>query len=426
MSKNIFISNLNELGFLSRKERGGFEKIFSRQFGIINALLKRNELKKYGLRMFQCLSAQVKVLFNLTKEVSSGGLGIDRSPKKAFLSCIGEALERYCMSVYKDRDLIFSSYNGLANEHLPQDFYLYTKKQYRSHSEFSDPKKAKIYWVKVSQYTNPKKFLYWPASLVYLPFEHGLRAAEATSTGVAAHTTLSNAVLGGTLEAIERDALMINFLQRLDPPELDTESTKGTLKTFILKIKRGYNLKIYKLYSDIKVPIFLGLIWRKNQNTLHYGIGACANLDSDKALEKTLKECLFTYFYSKFLMDLKQKNKSKIKTLYEHYLYYQDEDFQNLLFKKSRKEKYKKEKYSKNYLFEELRKGGLEVFFKELTTRDIKSTKIKVVRVIIPGLIDLNKSHDLRRKAATRFWTVPQKLNLPTKQNLWHMPHPFP
>jgi hypothetical protein len=55
-------------------------------------------------------------------------------------------------------------------------------------------------------------------------------------------------------------------------------------------------------------------------------------LDSDYAINKALKECLFTFFYSKNIMDLKKENPKDITALYEHFLYYQGNNFKKLLF----------------------------------------------------------------------------------------------
>lgn len=425
MDNNLLIKQIEDIKGLSKKELKNYSLIFSDKTGIINALLKRNELKKYGLEMFQSLSAQTKILFDLNRNVSSGGLGIDFLVKNALVACVGEAVERYCMSFADEKDLIFEHWRKLPKTHKVNNFHLYTKKQYKANKDFLDPRLAKIAWVKIYNFFDHKKYIYWPASLVYLPFKYGQAVAETSSSGVSAHSDSNKAIIGGLLELVERDALMINFLQQLKPPEIDINSIAGENMKLIDKIKCDYNIKIYKLFSDINIPIFLGFVWSKKGNRLHYGIGACAALSSEKAIEKTLKECLFTYFYSKNISDLKPKNKNSIRTLYEHYLFYQDRKFFKLL-PNSKRQNYKAERYSIDFLMNELKKNGLEVYYKELTTSDVKVSNIKVFKVIVPGLIDLNKSHLLKREGASRFWDVPRKLGLKTRKNLSNMPHPFP
>lgn len=425
MKKNRLILDRSEILTVLGDDYYGLTSVISDKFGIINAMLERHELEKYNLCMYQCLSSNTKDLFCLTREVSSGGLGVDNTKKNAMISCLAEALERYCMSYIPLNELCFSTLKKLNKNRTFQEFYTYSEEQYSSNRYFLNPKKDKIHWTKIYSVDDDKNWKYWPASLIYLPFELSNTVAENTSTGMAAGFNISDCIRSGLLELIERDALMINFLQRLNPPEIDISSIGGVNESLINKIKEGYSIKIYKLYSDICVPIYLSLIWKKEKGKIHYGIGASANLDSDYAINKSLKECLFTYFYSKNIMDLRKNNPKDIKALYEHFLYYQGNHFSELLFE-SKVEKYKYEKTTLDDVISELKKANIEVYYKELTTSDIFNTKLKVVKVIAPGLIDLNKSHVLPRLGAKRFWDVPRKLGLSVNQNLSEYPHPFP
>ena len=397
--------------------------IFSDKFGIINAILKRKELSKYNLYMYQCLSANAVELFDLSREVSSGGLGVNENENVALLSCIAEAVERYCMSFVKKDDIIFSYKKDLDERHVFKKFHLYTDEQYKINQEFLNPNKDKIHWVKINS-VDSKNWMYWPASLIYLPFDLSKPVAETTSTGMAAGLSIDDCVKSGLLELIERDSLMINFMQELNPPELEVDTISGCNIELIKSIKKKYKIHIYKLYNDLNVPSYFSIIYTKRLGKIHYGIGACSHFDSDIAINKSLKECLFTYFYSKNIMDLRKTNPDEIKTLYEHFLYYQRENFKYLLFN-SEKISYQKEKISYKELLKKLKNKNMEVYYKELTTSDIKDTKLKVVKVVVPGLIDLNKSHIYQRLDAERFWTVPRELNLKCDK-LSSKPHPFP
>ena len=124
-------------------------------------------------------------------------------------------------------------------------------------------------------------------------------------------------------------------------------------------------------------------------------------------------------------MDLKVNNPNEINKLYEHFLYYQGKNFEKLIFN-SEKIEYKHEETNIHNILKELKNVGINVYYKNLTTDDIKETKIKVVKVIAPGLIDLNKSHILPRLGATRFWSVPKRLGLSYSKKLSEEPHPFP
>ena len=424
MKKNKLILNKEEILEILGEEYLGLANIFSDKFGIVNAMLERHELDKYNLFMYQCLSANTMDLFDISREVSSGGLGVNENKNIAMTSCLAEALERYCMSYIPKSDIIINTKKDMDSNHTFEEFSLYSDEQYKNNTLFLNPNKEKIEWVKIYNIKD-NNYKFWPASLIYLPYDLNKTVAETTSTGMAAGFTTEECIKSGLLELIERDALMINFMQRLNPPEIDIKTISGLNEELIKKISKEYSIKIYKLYSDINVPTYLSIIYKKEKNKFHYGIGACANINSDYAINKSLKECLFTYFYSLNIMDVRQNDPNKIKTLYEHFLYYQGDNFEKLLFK-SKKEKYKKEKISFDDVINSLEKNDISVYYKDLTTEDIKETGIKVVKVIAPSLIDLNKSHIYPRLGAKRFFSVPNKLGLKHSETLTEMPHPFP
>lgn len=425
MNKNKLILSRNEILKVLGDKYQGLSDIFSDKFGIVNAMLERYELNKYHLYMYQCLSANTKKLFNISRDISSGGLGVNEKRNIAMMSCLAEALERYCMS-YIPKDEIISCKKGDLNaKHVFKDFSTYTDEQYKNFDCFLNPNHDVIEWTKIYNMENKKEYMYWPASLIYLPFDMNKPVAETTSTGMAAGFSIDDCIMSGLMELIERDALMINFMQRLNSPEIDINTIIGSNKKIIDTIKKDYNIKIYKLYSDFEIPIYLSIIYKEHHKKIHYGIGACCSLDSDYSINKSLKECLFTYFYSLNIMDVRQNKPDKIKTLYEHFLYYQGDNFNKLLFD-SKTIKYKKEKILYQDLLTNLQKCGINIYYKELTTEDIKDTGIKVVKVIVPSLIDLNKSHIYPRLGARRFFEVPKKLGLNYSNQLTTMPHPFP
>lgn len=424
MRKNKLIFNPKEIIKIIGEEYKDLSSIFSDKIGIVNVILKRNELDEYGLKMYQCLSADTKVLFDLSRDVSSGGLGISSDEKSAVISCIAEAIERYCMSYVPQNDIKKMKWNEINNEEKINDYQLYTDIQYEQNPQYINPKKEAIYWTRINSIEDGK-YLYWPSSLIYLPFELSKTVAETSSTGMAAGFSINDCIVSGLLELIERDSLMINFSKRLNPPEIDINTLNIENKKFVDEISKKYKIKIYKLYSDIKVPTYLCFIFNGEGKKLHYGIGASTNLDSNKAIDKALKECLFTYYYSLNIMDLRKNNPDEISTLYEHFLYYQGELFEGLLFE-SEKVKYTRELYTFDDVKKDLKSNGLEIYYKDLTTEDIRLTNLKVVKVIVPGLIDLNKTHKMQRLAAKRFDDVPNKIGINAKNGLSKQPHPFP
>ena len=274
MKHNLHINKL-----ILKKEDGGIKKLFSPHFGIINGILKRNELDHFNLKMYQSLSSNTSSLFNLKREISSGGLGIDRNDYFALLSCIGESVERYCVSYFNSKTAIFDNYNKLPNKYkICSNFALYSNKQYSELSNnFINPTNDKIYWSKIKGIFNNSE-VYWPSSLIFLPFEKQLCVAETTSTGLSAHTDKNKAIWSGLFETIERDSLMISVVNKLPVNEIDLSSEIYTNK-FIRKIKKKYNVRIFRLNNDLGLPVFLSLIYNMTKDGVHYGIGASVNFD---------------------------------------------------------------------------------------------------------------------------------------------------
>ena len=248
MKKNKLILDRQEIINILGKEYKNLADIFSDKFGIVNAMLERHELDKYNLHMYQCLSANTVSLFDLSREVSSGGLGVNESQKIAMTSCLAEALERYCMSYIPQNEIIKDKKENLKKEYIFDNYFLYSDNQYKELELFLNPNSENIEWTKIYDINNKENFKYWPASLIYLPFDLNKTVAETTSTGMAAGFTLNECFQSGLLELIERDALMINFMQRLNPPEINIKSINGDNKKLIKMIQKEYNIKIYNIY----------------------------------------------------------------------------------------------------------------------------------------------------------------------------------
>jgi len=360
-----------------------FNTLVSDVVGIINLVLKRNELKEYDLHMYQCLSTNVNKLIGV-REISSGGLGVDVDQEKAMLACLGEAVERYCLSFPK---------NLIEKEESFEQIY--------SESPFS--KKAK-YWLCAKGVLSGKE-KYFPAAQIYLPFFEKIR--EQTSTGVAAHSKIESAIEIGVYECIERDALMMYFHGNVPALEI-INVPLGLLE----KIKKNFVTKILRLTHDSEAIVYLAYIY---DDEGHFGIGAGCATSSDVAITKALIECLFTHFYSKNIIDLRKEKKENIVALYEHFLYYQKGNFKKL-FRNEKKQNYKEEKTSYSHIL----KSVPEPYFVDITTDDIG--ELVVIKTIIPGYIDINKTHSLPPDNCAR-WEIAKKLGGIVD---FSEPHPFP
>jgi ribosomal protein S12 methylthiotransferase accessory factor YcaO len=126
MKKNKLILNKKEILNVLGKEYINLSSIMSDKIGIINAILERNELSKFNLYMYQCLSTNTKILYDLDRNVTSGGLGVSNSKKNAMISCLVEAVERYCMTFVPQKEVIFEYWDNLERgKKFNNFFYLF-------------------------------------------------------------------------------------------------------------------------------------------------------------------------------------------------------------------------------------------------------------------------------------------------------------
>lgn len=116
------------------------------------------------------------------------------------------------------------------------------------------------------------------------------------TTGLASGSNKTDALVAGILEIIERDAFMINYLNKLSPKLLDLpylaqqdKHIAQVLKTFSL-----YNLdvQVVQLVTDFPVHVLLGVIKEKGKHGPALVVAASADFDLRTALLDTLSETL--------------------------------------------------------------------------------------------------------------------------------------
>ncbi|MBV8061883.1 MAG: YcaO-like family protein [Alphaproteobacteria bacterium] len=408
------------------------ENIFDARTGLINTISHRHELDRFGLTMYQTRVCDFSTLYGRRWPSCEGGLGIDFSPERAMQACVSESIERYCLGYTNPEKIQLISPDSIdqaTKEQLHKAGY--GSSQTNTQHTFLDPFAEDAYSISLTPVLAEGP-IYWPASQVFIPFTLQKSVGEITSTGVAAHTDKSRAIISGALEIIERDAIMINFYKALPHYEVSVDtvlgsSNDGLLKNLLGKIRDEYSVRIFKQHTDIDVPVYLTYIWTGDIPNAHFGIGACAGLTSSHAIRKALCESLFTYFYSKFLMDQRTRNKEEINSLQRHFLYYQNSSDLAELTRVDATIPWVEETVTPEHLFEQIKRAGYSIYSFDLTAPDVRHvTPITVTRTVIPGFIDLCVEQRHLRSQLKRFTDLPFKLGLGGCTGLRDAPHPFP
>jgi ribosomal protein S12 methylthiotransferase accessory factor len=370
----------------------------------------------------------------------------------AEISAICEALERYCgvMKNFED-DQIYISYserqerNLLALDKLPaceNDEYA------NLHNPICRPKeKQKYFWTKCHDLINNCE-IYVPSSFVFLKSTFESKKELLTtpnSTGTAGGQSIEQATVNALLEALERDALMLTWLNQLPRDMIDVASIKQEEITKRIGAFRRMDCEVFlfDIRSDFAVPVILCII--KSSKYPFLTVTAAAKLNVYSAVQRALDEAYTTRNFGLFNKErhyLKNYDKafSNVVDFEDHYALYNKPHMQNnldfLIHNCTRQTKLNTDcsitdqsNYPTilEYFTNEFKKRNYNLIVKDLTTSDIADSIFKFVKVISPELIYLSPNHNYRYLANTRIKNVLPLIGFADYQNrqITNLPHPF-
>lgn len=235
---------------------------------------------------------------------TSSGKGV--TPLHAKVSALCEALERHSGFHQGDEPVEHGSFRSLAADAVhPDTVQLFHPRQFEDRARWNaghgafqqvcDPfdESAAIDWTPVWSLTEGRTRLL-PTALLYFnaPQAAGRAYCAANSNGAAAGATLEDAVLQGTLELVERDAVALWWYNRTRQPGIDLEVTDdpwiGELRT--LHRDLGREVWALDLTSDLGIPVVAALSRRTDRAAEDIVLGFGAHLDAAVALRRALTE----------------------------------------------------------------------------------------------------------------------------------------
>jgi len=382
--------------------------------------------------------------------------GIDFNEEGAFIKTVGEALERLCLCVYRERNFTLSPYDKVSKTVLnPLSFAGISPSLRKANPRLKIDEKSVFRWVRGFSLFDSRK-IFIPAQLVYVGYKYAEGEPiiqEQISTGAAAADSFAGALYGGICEAVERDAFMINYLNKLSPPLIDLGTVKNEKFQKLLAMFRRYNLELYvvNITTDISIPSMAAIIIDRTGAGPFVHVGAKTDLEIEKAVIGAVCEALRGRlgFRHKFPLsdDLKKKqefiktNPSRIMTFEDRFLFWDSLDMIKeieFLFQGQEKklnaedlQRYKdfsgKEKLKKS--LEILKKAKIDIYGVDITMPQIKEEGIYVAKVVSPQFQPLYLQEWLKHSWGERLFNVPVKLGYrdkPLSENeLNSFPHPF-
>jgi ribosomal protein S12 methylthiotransferase accessory factor len=250
-------------------------------------------------------------------------------PGAARAAAIGEALERYSATFVPEHDLVTGTAVELGLRAVePSRFALFHEWQYEQAEFRFVPfrRDTRLRWARGWSLPGGEPALL-PAQLVFMrPFRDDEPIIDvSTSNGVACAPTREGAVLGGLLEAIERDCFMIAWYDRLSLPRLDWSADRE-----LVALERRYFAASGLRYALLDaspffaVPTFVGVV--RSDSVL--GIGAGCAATSREAWRKAMNEAFSVHRWVEDKLveepERRPRRRDEIREFDDHVLFYAD------------------------------------------------------------------------------------------------------
>ncbi len=366
------------------------------------------QIHMYSLFLKSC----VQFSDGVPHAVSSGGLSAE-TKEIAFLKCLHEASERFSMVCYREKDIVFNSFEKLKGHAI--DPLLFTQKK--------ESRKKAIGWVKGNTVESQEPY-YIPAQTIYYNYKYRKNEPFITNkitTGGAAGFDHESTLLRGMYEIIERDAFMTRYLNKIPGTKINLELIKNKKIKHIYEQFKRYNLEVhlFDFTHDLQIPVFLSVLVDKTGIGPQLTFGLKSGLDIQETICGSLLESFQSRPWLRQVLIVEQPKEQprkysevidiKTRALFwnmgndpTHLRFLLDQTPQPLkipTYNKTAKEQLQ-------YVLHILKKANKSVFYKNITHPYFKETKLRVYKVVIPELQPLYLNERTKELRVERLRTI--------------------
>jgi ribosomal protein S12 methylthiotransferase accessory factor len=397
---------------------------------------------------YKALVANTGAISNLPNELPiTAGTSLNKD--RAMAKAIGEAIERYCAAIYSRDNMTWGCYSELKKKAVhPAQLRLFTSEQLDSKGftlkGFTT--ETPVWWTMAQQLKNGTEILI-PAGFIYCPYffdknQGEFAICEMMSTGLASHISFQAAALNGILEVIERDNFMLTWCFKIAHPQIALDSlTDSHLNLLNAFRKQGYSIKVLHAKFETGVSTIICVMKGNNSANVPFIVSCATHLNPVHGITKCLEELALMERFCKRAMISSSFLKStpaneKVSSLVDHIYYWLNPDrldHANFLIS-SKKEVALKDlanheqgdvQLDLKELSNRIHRCGFDLYASDITTEDIESLGLKVVRILIPDLMPLNTSHRNLALGSNRFTSFRNKMNVDSSTLINTFPHPF-
>jgi ribosomal protein S12 methylthiotransferase accessory factor len=348
------------------------------------------------------------------------GVGVSTDADAARTTAVAEAVERYCaMCPPNPHELVRAAASSLGVLAIPTE-------RFRSLAAFQLKRfgltpaglRSVIDWSYGYSLTHES------TRLVPAAFVHGTLIrrppnrflGELLTTGISCHTSGTEAILSGLCEVLERDALAIAWHGRLAFQPLIVEDTGIASLMSQMGQRTGLDLGLFLVPTDSPFPVVVA-VGDNRQSRPHVVLGCACRPDPIAASLKALQEIV------QVLTALRASSierPKRIRRLADHPALYASSEGRSLFWKAFRRRQHGLPLVSVSsntatpelvlWAVKKLAESGREVVVTELTTPDAASAGFQVLRILVPGAVDLTADPRLGPFGSQRLAEVPVRL----------------
>ncbi len=375
---------------------------------------------------------------------SIGGAGSDETKELALVRSVAEAAERYANCMLNDS----ASYITATKRELGDAAMDLDTLPICSEKEYANPKMplsrpdidAPMRWIKSYSLTEDRE-VYVPAILTYLYVNAtpGENFVYPISTGVSIYSNLLTAVLSGICEVVERDAIALSWLAKLQLPKIEFDAPPPAhLKD---KLKQQQAGQVQQLFfdatSDIGIPTIYSVQLVEGHPSLSQFVSCSTDFNAHEAAAKVIRESATGRTMFEYPRNIPE-NFEDFLQLEEGAAYMgrpeQRKHFDFLLNSNktvpisAMQGAYPSTDSGKlKWLKKRFTDLGMKVYVTEITTDELQEVGLRAVRVIIPELMPMTPVYRARFLAHKRLYDYPLKAGFGavTEDTLNHAPQPF-
>ena len=420
-------------------------------FGQVSSIMPACDEPQYSIRVAR--SGDLSKVWSsrslsdrtLIADAFLSGAGVGLSDTQATIPALAEGLERYCTTLYDPAQFITASGEELGNDAVDLDTFPVCSEKELAYPDCPlrrPSKTAAIRWVKsVALLTGETKYV--PAVMVYLFLKPNCTHEQIClpiTTGCAAHQSFEEALLGGLLELVERDALSLTWLQSLPLPEISLSAHAQELGPdweAYLNSSTQLECRLYDATSEVGIPTIYGLQRSATDPHLANVVSCSASLEPASAARKVLRDLVSTRVY---LRPFKENldDWRGMTELHQGAVFVghpsRSDVFAFLWETKHRRSfidmssiQKASPKLSLRALLDRFRDANMNVYAIDLTSDEALRVGIRVVRVLVPELQPFSFDYRARYLGHKRLYSAPGKMGYSASAELElnHYPQPF-